>query len=154
MVKACGIVTVCSPRGPIYSGKLIARAVDLYLNGVKPGYIRWHDLQRTLEQEFPKEFPKVGADQPSPDTVLAWVRKYPDAPQRLRDLRVQELEPAGGMLWNATNAQGYQAPQPVAVPYVGPVACDINAVIRQYVGLMTLAMMVYIVSFWLQSLTY
>ena len=153
MVKACGIVRACSPRGPVYSGKLIARAVELYQDGVKPGYIRWDELQHTLEVEFPPEFPVVGENLPTPETVLAWARKYPDAPQRLRDLRVQELEPAGGVRLNSANAPGYLAPRPVAVPYVGPMACDINALISQYVGLMTLAMMVYIVSFWLQSLT-
>lgn len=151
MVKACGIVKACSPRGPVYSGKLIARAVELYQVGVKPGSIRWHELQNTLEKEFPKEFPIVGADRPSPETVLAWTRKYPDAPQRLLDLRVQEFEPAGSMFWNSANAQGYQAPRPMAVPYVGPGACDINALLSQYVGLMILAMMAYMVISWLQS---
>jgi len=151
MVKACGIVKACSPRGPVYSGKLIARAIELYQLGVKPGYMRWDELQHTLEVEFPQEFPKPGQDRPSPETVLAWVGKYPDAPQRLLDLRVQQFEPAGGVLWNSANAQGYQAPRPMAVPYVGPGACDINALLSQYVGLMILAMMAYMVISWLQS---
>ena len=84
MLSACG-------RAPRYSGKLIARAVELYLNGVKPGYIRWDELQATLQKEFPSDFPPVADDLPSPETVVHWVRKYPNAPERLKQLRVQEL---------------------------------------------------------------
>jgi len=83
MLRPCG-------HGPTYSGKFIARAVELYLNGVKPGYIRWHELQSTLEKEFPEEFKVKGQDRPSPETVLEWVRKRPDAPERLRQLRAQQ----------------------------------------------------------------
>lgn len=92
MVKTSGKVQACSPRGPAYSGKLIARAVELYRDGVKPGYMRWHELQARLEKEFPGEFKHLGQDKPSPDTVMDWVRKYPDAPERLKQLRVQQAD--------------------------------------------------------------
>jgi hypothetical protein len=85
VVKPCG-------RAPHYSGKLIARAVDLYNNGVKPGYMRWDELQSTLEKEFPGEFKVKGEDKPLPETVLGWVHKYPDAPERLKQLRVQQAD--------------------------------------------------------------
>jgi hypothetical protein len=85
VLRACG-------RAPSYSGKCIARAVQLYRDGVKPGHIRWADLQRTLVMEFPSEFPKVPDNLPSPETVLEWVRKYPDVAERLRQLRVQQAE--------------------------------------------------------------
>jgi len=86
VLRPCG-------RAPSYSGKLIARAVELYLNGVKPGYVRWDELQSTLEKEFPGELKVRGEDRPSPETVLEWVRKYPDASERLRQLRVQQVAP-------------------------------------------------------------
>ncbi|MFZ7131345.1 MAG: hypothetical protein ACOWWR_03200 [Eubacteriales bacterium] len=75
-------------RKPSYSGKLITRAIDLYSNGVKPGYIRWSELQSTLEQEFPKEFKIKGEDRPNPKTVLDWVEKYDDVPVALKKLNV------------------------------------------------------------------
>ncbi len=89
-MRTCGLVEVCSPRGPVYPGKLIARAVELYRDGVKPGYLRWDELQSTLEKEFAAELKEIAQDKPTPETVMAWVRKYPDAPERLRNLRVQQ----------------------------------------------------------------
>jgi hypothetical protein len=105
MLRACG-------HSPSYSGKFIARAVELYLNGVKPGYIRWHELQNTLEKEFPSELKIKGQDRPSPETVLDWVRRRPDAPERLKQLRVQQLAPDRVMpgLTLAQTAQPWPAP--------------------------------------------
>jgi len=80
-------------RAPTYSGKCVARAIELYLNGVKPGYIRWDELQSTLEREFAEEFEVKGQDKPSPETVLSWVRKYHDAPERLKQLGVEQTTP-------------------------------------------------------------
>jgi hypothetical protein len=93
MANTSGRLQACSPRGPSYSGRLIARAVELYRDGVKPGYMRWHELQGTLEKEFPDEIKQSGQDKPSPDTVMEWVKKYPDAPERLIRLRVEPAEP-------------------------------------------------------------
>jgi hypothetical protein len=67
--------------------------VELYRDGVKPGYIRWDDLQRTLVKEFPSDFPKVSDNLPSPETVMDWVRKYADLAERLKQLRVQQVAP-------------------------------------------------------------
>lgn len=94
----CTLLRPCG-HGPSYSGKLIARAVQLYREGVKPGYIRWEELQYTLEKGLPQEFKAVGQDRPSPETVLRWVKKYGDAPEKLKELRVQEYR------------QGYLRPQ-------------------------------------------
>jgi hypothetical protein len=86
VLRPCG-------RAPSYSGRCIARAVELYRDGVKPGAIRWDDLQRTLVKEFPSDFPKVSDNLPSPETVMNWVRKYPDLAERLKQLRVQQVAP-------------------------------------------------------------
>lgn len=86
MLRPCG-------QAPSYSGKCIARAVELYRDGVKPGYIRWDDLQRTLVKEFPSDFSKVPDNLPSPETVMDWVHKYPDLAERLKHLRVQQVAP-------------------------------------------------------------
>jgi hypothetical protein len=80
-------------RGPHYSGKFIARAVELYYKGVKSGYVRWSESQNTLEEEFPSEFENKGRDKPSPETMMAWVRKYPDAHQHLIDLGMIKTDP-------------------------------------------------------------
>lgn len=80
-MRACG-------RAPSYSGKLIARAIELYQKGVKPGTIRWHELQATLQREFPKEFPPNADDLPTPETVLGWVKKYGDLHDRLGKLGI------------------------------------------------------------------
>ena len=88
-----GVYETLSPRGPMYSGKLIARAVELYRDGVKPGLIRWSDLHSTLRAEFASELKNVGYDLPNPETVMAWVKKYPNLSQRLKDLRVQQAAP-------------------------------------------------------------
>ena len=101
-------------RAPSYSGKCIARAVELYSKGVKPGYVRWDELQSTLEKEFAQEFQIKGQDKPSPETVMGWVRKYPDAPERLRGLRVQQTDPSWEVCGTQTKLSCYQ-PQP-AVP--------------------------------------
>ena len=85
-----GVYEPCSPRGPVYSAKLIARAVELYQKGVKPGYIRWVDLFSTLQAEFAPEFERIGYEKPTRETVMAWVKKYPDLSQRLKDMRVQQ----------------------------------------------------------------
>jgi hypothetical protein len=85
MIKPCG-------RAPSYSGKLRARAIELYRNGVKLGYINWADLQNTLAREFSSEFPEVSDNLPSPETVLRWVKKYPNAPEQLKQLRVQQAD--------------------------------------------------------------
>lgn len=88
-----GVYEPLSPRGPMYSAKLIARAIELYQEGVKPGDIRWSDLHSTLRAEFTSELKDVGYDLPNPETVMAWVKKYPNLSQRLKDLRVQQAAP-------------------------------------------------------------
>lgn len=73
---------------------------------MKPGLIRWTDLQNTLAEEFPEEFPEElaqGKDIPSEETIREWAKKYPDAPERLRNLRVQQREPAGDILSSSSN---------------------------------------------------
>lgn len=86
-MHACG-------RGPSYSGRLIARAIQLYREGVKPGYLRWDELQYILQTEFPDEFRAEGEDRPTPETVLHWVRNYSQAPQSLKRLGIS-VTPAG-----------------------------------------------------------
>jgi hypothetical protein len=149
MLKPCGVVEACSPRGPIYSGKLIARAVELYLNLVKPGYMRWHELQATLEKEFPSEFPKVADDLPSPETVIAWVRKYPDAPERLRDLRAQQATPNQSVPWVPVYPSAYQSRPALGVPNAGVISWDINALFTQFMAVVAIAIMARCVSSWI-----
>ena len=145
MLKACGVIEPCSPRGPIYSGRLIARAVELYERGVKPGYIRWHELQSTLEKEFPGEFPNKGQDKPSPETILEWVRRRPDAPQRLRDLRVQQAELGSWQSYPMSNSGTYQL---VPATPVSPIALGntwLSALFQQFVAVVVFALMAHFV---------
>lgn len=135
MVRPCG-------RGSSYSGKLVARAIELYLNGVKPGYIRWHELQSTLEKEFPSEFPKIADDLPSPETVMEWVRKRPDAPERLRQLRVKEVAPGQGTSGMPSCPSSLQPQMPVPIRDAGMTSADIYAIFSHLVALMVMAMMV------------
>jgi hypothetical protein len=135
VLRACG-------RGPTYSGKFIARAVELYLKGVKPGYIRWDELQSTLEKEFPGEFKAKGEDKPSPETVLDWVRKRPDAPEQLKQLRVQEATPGQIMSGIPLHPFSHQAQPPVPIPYASVTSTDIAALFSHFIALMTMAIMV------------
>jgi hypothetical protein len=141
MIKPCGIFEPCSPRGPRYSGKLIARAVELYLKGVKPGYIRWDELQYTLEKEFPSEFPQVAQDKPSPETVLSWVRKRPDAPERLKSLRVQQAVLGPGVPWSPGTLSSYYLPVAMPVPYGNISQWSVNVLFSQFIPLMALAIL-------------
>ena len=149
MLKPCGVVEPCSPRGPVYSGKLRARAIELYSDAVKPGYIGWHDLQSTLHKEFPSEFPKVADDLPSPETVIAWVRKYPDAPERLRDLRVQQAPPAQEMPWASAYPSAYQSRPTLWTPNAGVISWDINALFTQFMAVVAVAIMGRCVRSWI-----
>ena len=142
MVKPCGIVEPCSPRGPCYSGKLIARAVELYLKGVKPGYIRWDELQNTLEKEFPSEFPQVAQDRPSPETVLSWVRKRPDAPERLKNLRVQQASPNSSMNRVPAYSFNYQPSSAMSVSYISTPNRGINTLFSHFMAFLAVALMV------------
>ena len=151
MLKPCGIVEACSPRGPIYSGRLIARAVDLYLNGVKLGYIRWYELQSILEKEFPSEFTQVGQDKPSPETVMKWVRRYPDAPERLRNLRAQQAPLNSGMCGVPTYLFNYQPSSAMPVSYGGMPNRDINTLFSQFTQFLAMALMVRFACFVTQS---
>ncbi len=148
MLKPCGVVEPCSPRGPVYSGKLRARAIELYSDAVKPGYIGWHDLQSTLHKEFPSEFPKVADDLPSPETVIAWVRKYPDAVERLRELRAQQAIPNQCVPWVPVYPSTYQPRSVSAVPNSGIISCDINALLTQFMAVAAVAIMAHCVNSW------
>jgi hypothetical protein len=75
-------------RGPHYSGKFIARAVELHQKGVETRYWRVEEVQNKLAEEFAAELNKKGLPIPRAETIMAWARNYPDAPQRLRDLAV------------------------------------------------------------------
>ena len=151
MLKPCGIVEACSPRGPIYSGRLIAQAVYLYLNGVKLGYIRWYELQCILEKEFPSEFTQVGQDKPSPETVMKWVRKYPDAPERLKNLRAQQAPLNSGVCGLPTYAFKYQPSSAMPVSYGGMLNRDINTLFSQFTVFLAMVLMVRFVRFVTQS---
>ncbi len=142
MLKPCGIVEACSPRGPMYSGKLIARAVELYKKGVEPGYIRWYELQNTLAKEFAPELPSGGPALPSPETVIAWVCKYPDAPERLRDLRAQQAPLNSGMCGVPTYLFNYQPSSAMPVSYVGMPNRGINTLFSQFTAFLAMALMV------------
>jgi hypothetical protein len=133
-------------RAPSYSGKCVARAVELYLDGVKPGYIRWDELQSVLEKEFPEEFKVKGQDRPSPETVLEWVHKHPDAPERLRHLGVQRTAPDQVMpgLALAYTGQAWPAPLlPKAGTMTGP---DIKSLFEWLMALLVMAVMARCVS--------
>jgi len=97
----------------MYSAKLIARAVELYRDGVKPGLIRWSDLHSTLRAEFASELKNVGYDLPNPETVMAWVKKYPDLSQILKDLRVQQAA-------SEQRVQRRTLYPPAYLPYLAP----------------------------------
>jgi len=141
MLKACGVIEPCSPRGPIYSGRLRARAVQLYSEGVKPGYMGWAELQSTLEKEFPGEFPESGQDKPSPETVLEWVRRWPDAPQRLRDLRVQQAELGSWVSHRMISTAAYQlVPVVPASPMARANTC-LDVLFQQFTAIMAFALM-------------
>ena len=148
MLKPCGVVEPCSPRGPVYSGKLRARAIGLYFDGVKTGVIGWHDLQSTLLKEFPLEFPKVADDLPSPETVLEWVRKYPDAPERLRNLRVQQATPNQSLPWVPVYPSTWGPCPVLVVPNTGAIRWDINALFNQFMAVVAVAIMARYVSSW------
>lgn len=151
MLKPCGVIKACSPRGSVYSGKLIARAVELYLNGVKPGYIRWYELQSTLEKEFPAEIMQVGQDKPSPETVMEWVRRYPDAPERLKNLRVQQASSNSGMCGVPIYLFNYQPTSAIPAPHVGITSEDINALFSPFLAFLAMALMVRFAWFLSQS---
>jgi len=115
--------------------------VELYLNGVKPAYIRWHELQSTLEEEFPEEFKVRGQDRPSPETVMDWVRKRPDAPERLKQLRVQELAPGDGIS-GIPSYSFSQEPQPaVPISHASVSSADIAPLLGHFITLMAVAIM-------------
>lgn len=135
MLRPCG-------RAPSYSGRCIARAVELYRDGVKPGYIRWDDLQRTLVKEFPSEFPKVSDNLPSPETVMDWVRKRPDAPERLKQLRVQEVVPDKRMSGIPSYQFSHQPQLPVPIPYASITSTNMTALFGHCMALMAMAIMV------------
>lgn len=141
-MQVCGIYRPCSPVRPVYSGKLIAWAVELYLYGVKPGYMRWRELQDNLHKEFPEEFPKVSDGLPYPEAVLEWVRKYPDAPQRLRDLRVQQASQNLSMPRISAYSYHYQTVPAVAATSTSVTGWHINAMFGYFMAMMTMAMMV------------
>lgn len=120
--------------------------MELYLNGVKPGYIRWDELQSTLEKEFSGEFRVKGEDRPSPETVLGWVRKYPDATERLKQLRVQQVAPnrvTPGLVFAYTSRPW---PAPV-VPKTGITSgLDINGLLGWLMALLAVSVMTRCVS--------
>jgi hypothetical protein len=119
--------------------------VELYLNGVKPGYIRWDELQSTLEKEFPGEFKVKGQDRPSPETVMEWVRKRPDAPQRLRDLRVQQVEPGSWQSRPISNPSAYELMPAMPVSPATSANPWLSALFQQFVAVMVFALMAYCV---------
>ena len=140
MFNTCGLIQVCSPRAPTYSGKFIARAVELYLGGVATRYIRWVDLENTLVKEFAGEL--EGKELPAPETVLEWVRKYPDLPQRLRELRVQEAGSTSTVSQRPLSAWNYQATREfVPVPYASAGSYDINALLNLFAAFVALALL-------------
>ncbi|MCX7911987.1 MAG: hypothetical protein N2506_03350 [Dehalococcoidales bacterium] len=127
-----------SGLGPSYSGRLIARAVELYLNGIKPGYLRWHELQEILEKEFPGEIKQKGADRPTPETVMRWVRKYPDAPERLRQLRAQEANPASEQAGISLQS----APLTCWYGHPGSSHARLSLIFTQFMALVVLVLMI------------
>jgi hypothetical protein len=134
MLEPCG-------RGPSYSGRLIARAVELYLSGVKPGYIRWDELQATLEKEFASEIREVGQDKPAPETVIGWARKYPDAPERLRALRVQQVAPNQRVLRAPVYPSAGELRPALSTLNTGAVGWDINALFIQFMAMAATAIL-------------
>lgn len=134
MLKPCG-------RGPSYSGRLIARAVELYLSGVKPGYIRWDELQTTLEKEFASEIREVGQDKPAPETVIGWARKYPDAPERLRALRVQQAAPNQRAPQVAAYPSACELRPAISTLNTGVVGWDFNTLFSQFMAMAATAIL-------------
>jgi len=130
-----GVYEPLSPRGPVYSGKLIARAVELYRDGVKPGFIRWSDLHSTLRAEFASELKNVGYDLPNPETVMAWVKKYPNLSQRLKDLRVQQAAPGQ----RVQRMPVYQPTPAPPVPSSGAPGWNINVLLGQMMAIIIMA---------------
>lgn len=140
MFNTCGLIQVCSPRAPAYSGKFVARAVELYLEGIATRYIRWRDLENTLAKEFEEEL--EGKELPAPETVLEWVRKYPDLPQRLRELRVQEAGSTSTVSQRPLPAWNYQATRVfVPAPYATADGYDLNALLNQFAAFVALALL-------------
>ena len=138
-------------RNPSYSGKCIARAVELYYQGVKSGYVRWSELQNTLEEEFPAEFEIEGRDKPSPETVMAWVRKRPDAPQRLRDLRVIKADPDREMDGTPTKLPVYQPPSALLVTCPSNIINDAISCMNWIISVMVGVIMMEIARSWSQD---
>jgi len=138
--NTCGLIQVCSPRAPTYSGKFIARAVELYLGGVATRYIRWVDLENTLVKEFAGEL--EGKELPASETVLEWARKYPDLPQRLRELRVQEVGSTSAISRGRLSACNYQATRMwVPAPYASAGGYDLNALLNLFAAFIALALL-------------
>lgn len=120
--------------------------MELYRDGVKPGYIRWDDLQRTLVKEFPSEFPKVSDNLPSPETVMDWVRKYPDLAERLKQLRVQQAAPNQVLPGQAFAYTSQPWPVPL-VPKAGIVTTlDTNRLFGWLMALLVVTVMAHCVS--------
>jgi hypothetical protein len=115
------------------------------LEGLKPGYIGWAELQSTLEREFPGEFPNKGEDKPAPETILEWVRRWPDAPQRLRDLRVQQVEPDSWQSRPMSNPSAYELIPAMPVSPVTSANPGLSALFQQFVAIMVFALMAYCV---------
>jgi hypothetical protein len=137
-----GVYEPLSPRAPVYSAKLIARAVELYQEGVKPGDIRWADLHSTLRAEFASELKDVRYDLPNPETVMAWVKKYPNLSQRLKDLRVQQATPEQGAQRKLLYPPAYLPYLAPSVPNSGTARWDV--LLRQ---MMTVVLMAWLFSF-------
>jgi len=140
IVNTCGLIQVCSPRAPMYSGMFIARAVELYVGGIALRYIRWRDLENTLAKEFVEEL--EGKELPAPETVIEWVHKYPDLPQRLRELRVQEAGSTSAVSQRPLSAWNYQATRVfVPAPYASAGGYDLSALLNQFAALVALALL-------------
>jgi hypothetical protein len=123
----------------MYSGKLIARAVELYRDGVKPGLIRWSDLHSTLRAEFASELKNVEYELPNPETVMAWVKKYPNLSQRLKDLRVQQAAPGQRVQQMPVYPPVYQPYMAPPVPSSGTPGWNINVLFGQMMAIIIMA---------------
>ena len=138
--NTCGLIQVCSPRAPTYSGKFVARAVELYMEGVATRYIRWADLENTLVKEFAGEL--EGKELPASETVLEWARKYPDLPQRLRELRVQEAGFTSAVSQRPLSAWNYQTTRVfVPAPYASAGGHDLSALLNLFAAFVALALL-------------
>ena len=134
-----GVYEPLSPRGPVYSSKVIARAVELYREGVKTGDIRWADLHSTLRAEFASELKDVGYDLPNPETVMAWVKKYPNLSQRLKDLRVQQEAASQRAQRMPLYPPAYQQYLPAPVQNMSVPCWDMNTLLNQMLALVIMA---------------